>query len=83
MGNAVYDTPLGDAGYGITDTCHRRGCPAEIDRGLAHLCGDQPGRESEHGCGRWFCPDHLYGSWPSSRCGHCLAAREQALAASP
>jgi len=25
MGFAVYDTPLGDAGYGVDDVCHAAG----------------------------------------------------------
>jgi len=60
MGYARYDTPLGIAGYGVEDVCHEEGCSEEIDRGLAYLCGDEPGRESDHGCGRWFCSGHLY-----------------------
>ena len=83
MGNARYGTPLGDAGYDVVDTCHELNCAAEINRGLAHLCGDQPGRESEHGCGRWFCSGHLYSpvalGLPSSLgglCERCLDAAQ-------
>jgi hypothetical protein len=61
MGYACYETPLGDAGYGVEDTCHQDGCTESIDRGLAYLCGDQPGRPGEHGCGRWFCGENLFG----------------------
>ncbi len=80
MGYAVYSTPLGDAGYGVEDICHEEGCTEVIDRGVAYLCGDQPGRPSEHGCGRYFCGEHLYGGWPTGRCRACLevAKREQA-----
>jgi len=82
MGYAIYGTPLGDAGYGVEDICHQEGCSEEIDRGLECLCGDEPGRPSESGCGRWFCGEHLYGGWPQSRCRACLEAgddqREQA-----
>jgi len=74
MGYAVYSTPLGDAGYGVEDVCHREGCSEAINRGLEYLCGDQPGRPSEHGCGRWFCEADLHGGWLQSRCKHCLAA---------
>ena len=74
MGYAVYGTPLGDAGYGVADVCHEQGCSEEIDRGLAYLCGDEPGRTSECGCGRWFCEEHLYGGFPRGRCKRCLAA---------
>ena len=59
MGYAHYSTPHGMAGYGVADACHASGCSAEIDRGLAYLCGTDPGRESEHGCGWWFCDAHL------------------------
>ena len=64
MGYAIYETPLGDAGYGVEDVCHQEGCSEAIDRGLDYLCGDQPGRPSEHGCGRWFCHEHLYDALP-------------------
>lgn len=35
-------------------------CNAVIDRGLAFVCGDSPG-ETEFGCGRYFCGDHMKG----------------------
>lgn len=59
MGYASYETPLGEAGYAVEDVCNQEGCEVAIDRGLSYLCGDQPGRDSEHGCGRWFCGSHL------------------------
>lgn len=59
MGCAHYDTPLGPAGYAVADTCHEADCSAEIDRGLGYLCGSTPGGEGEHGCGKWFCDEHL------------------------
>jgi hypothetical protein len=60
MGYAHYGTPMGPAGYGITDVCFEDGCTAKIDRGLSYLCGMTPGRADEHGCGHWFCDAHLY-----------------------
>jgi hypothetical protein len=60
MGYASYATALGPGGYAHTDTCHQPECDAEIDRGLAYLCGPTPGSPSEVGCGRWFCAGHLY-----------------------
>jgi hypothetical protein len=60
MGYSRYDTPMGPAGYGVDDACHEPGCTAPIDRGLAHCCGDGPGRGDEDGCGRWFCERHLF-----------------------
>ena len=73
MGYAIYDTPLGDAGYGVVDTCHQEGCPEVIDRGVAYLCGDEPGQPSERGCGRWFCEGHLYGGYPLPARQYCRA----------
>ncbi len=61
MGWALYGTPMGDAGYAVEDVCHADGCDERIDRGLSYLCGDTPGRDSESGCGRWFCAEHLFG----------------------
>ncbi|MFE7580784.1 hypothetical protein ACFU5Y_04350 [Streptomyces gardneri] len=64
-----------EAGYAIEATCEEVGCDAEIDRGLAHLCGQQPGGD-EHGCGGYYCGSHLYGG-PSDQtgdlCGRCIA----------
>jgi hypothetical protein len=60
MGYAHYGTPMGPAGYGITDVCFEDGCTTKIDRGLSYLCGMTPGRADEHGCGYWFCDAHLY-----------------------
>lgn len=60
MGYASYGTPMGMAGYGVEDICNEESCAVEIDRGLAFLCGTTPGRPDEHGCGHWFCGDHLY-----------------------
>ena len=75
MGYAIYETPLGPAGYGVEDICHEEGCTEVIDRGVAYLCGDQPGYQSEYGCGRWFCGAHLYGGPEQSLGGHCRACR--------
>lgn len=72
MGYARYDTPLGPAGYAVTDTCHHDGCDMEIDRGLGHLCGDEPGCETEDSCGRWFCGGHLFYGPRGQRCEPCL-----------
>lgn len=79
MGYGSYDTPLGTAGYNVPDTCHAEDCTRKIDRGLSYLCGDQPGRDSEYGCGRWFCGHHLYYPGPdidvapgSGLCSTCI-----------
>lgn len=44
-------------GYGIVCKCHKRGCKARIDRGLAYVCGDMH-EGGEFGCGYYFCGDH-------------------------
>lgn len=48
-----------EAGYAVEATCEQKGCEAQIDRGLAHLCGQTPGGD-EHGCGGYFCGEHLF-----------------------
>ena len=63
MGYACYEIYRNgeqiEAGYGVEGTCNEPGCAAEIDRGLYHLCGNQPGGD-EYGCGGYYCGDHLY-----------------------
>jgi hypothetical protein len=49
-----------EAGYAVDTECEQDGCEAQIDRGLAHLCGAEPGGD-EYGCGGYFCGHHLYG----------------------
>lgn len=58
MGYAVYNLGGRWAGYGVPATCDKPDCGASIDRGLAYLCGEDPG--SEKGCGLYFCSDHRY-----------------------
>lgn len=75
MGYARYTTPLGEAGYGLEDVCHRDGCEEQIDRGLTYLCGERPGVAADGACGRWFCPDHLHVTpGGGQRCGACGGA---------
>lgn len=47
-----------DIGYGVPALCDHPACNARIDRGLAYVCGGNPYGE-EHGCGLFFCYDHL------------------------
>jgi len=47
-----------EVGYGVGATCDTAGCDAEIDRGLAYVCGGMHDGD-EHGCGRYFCGEHL------------------------
>lgn len=48
-----------DIGYGVPAWCDHPACEAEIDRGLAFVCGSSP-FGGEHGCGLYFCQDHLW-----------------------
>ena len=45
-------------GYGVPAYCDHPKCRAEIDRGLAYVCGYEP-YGGERGCGLFFCPEHL------------------------
>lgn len=47
-----------DVGYGVPATCDYPGCGSSIDRGLSYVCGSQP-YGGEHGCGLYFCEQHL------------------------
>lgn len=48
-----------DIGYSIEATCDHEGCTKDIDRGLAFVCGGMHGGD-DHGCGKYFCYEHLY-----------------------
>lgn len=47
-----------DVGYGVPCTCEHPDCNEQIDRGLAHVCGDMHDG-GDHGCGLYFCESHL------------------------
>lgn len=47
-----------DIGYGVPSICDHPECNAKIDRGLSYVCGAEP-YGGEHGCGLYFCTDHL------------------------
>jgi hypothetical protein len=75
-----YDTPMGPAGYLVTDVCANDVCQVLIDRGLFYLCGAKPGQESAFGCGRWFCGQHLFQITNDlALCDGCKAARIEEL----
>lgn len=64
-----------EAGYNVPATCEQPACSAQIDRGLAYLCGQTPGGD-EHGCGGYYCGSHLYMSLDDNvgdLCGECIA----------
>lgn len=48
-----------DIGYGVPAYCDHPGCMAKIDRGLSHVCGQEP-FGGERGCGLFFCEKHLH-----------------------
>lgn len=57
-----------DIGYGVPAFCDHPRCHAEIDRGLAYVCGGEP-YGGERGCGLYFCGEHLAAYAPlCSRC---------------
>jgi hypothetical protein len=47
-----------DIGYGVPAVCDYPGCEEAIDRGLGYVCGGEP-YGGEHGCGLYFCGEHL------------------------
>jgi hypothetical protein len=63
MGYAYYEIIRNgekiEAGYGVEAVCEEDGCDEKIDRGLAYLCGNEPGGD-EYGCGGYYCAHHLY-----------------------
>ncbi|RAJ70260.1 hypothetical protein K378_01425 [Streptomyces sp. Amel2xB2] len=78
MGYACYEIYRNgekiEAGYGVATACEEDGCTEQIDRGLAHLCGKDPGGD-EHGCGGYYCGQHLYGD---NQCTRCSAKADEA-----
>lgn len=60
-------------GYGVPAYCDHPKCNAEIDRGLAYVCGGQEVYGGEHGCGLFFCDKHrsYYSDKRSSHCSRC------------
>jgi hypothetical protein len=46
-------------GYSVQTVCEHPECSAQIDRGLAYLCGQMHGQDDDTGCGHYFCGEHL------------------------
>lgn len=64
-----------DIGYGVPAFCDHPGCDAEIDRGLAHVCGGDP-YGGDRGCGLYFCGSHLSADAKYKQvCNRCLRYR--------
>jgi len=61
-------------GYAIEAECDHKDCDAQIDRGLAYVCGGMHDG-GEHGCGGYFCYYHLViGLCPDGQlCVECAA----------
>lgn len=76
MGYASYEITRNgqtiQAGYAIETTCEKDGCDEKTDRGLGNLCGQTPGGD-EHGCGGYFCGQHLL---DDNRCERCAATAD-------
>lgn len=73
MGYQVYEHQGRDCGYGVPAECDHPDCRTEIDRGVSYLCGGEPGG-GEHGCGLFFCNDHLNFASPLAPllCDRCI-----------
>lgn len=63
-------------GYAVEATCDIDGCDEKIDRGLAYVCGGMHDGD-EHGCGDYFCAEHLFFGGPAQLCAECLATWER------
>lgn len=75
MGYASYTIRGGrhdgeEGGYAVDTSCDRPGCHADIDRGLAYLCGPKPGG-GEDSCGGYFCDHDLFMTPVGQRCEEC------------
>jgi hypothetical protein len=65
-------------GYLFDAECDFPGCKEKIDRGLAYVCGDMHGG-GEYGCGKYFCPRHLYYTKYGQLCKECIDKIERNL----
>jgi len=63
-----------DIGYGVPATCDYPRCGEAIDRGLGYVCGGEP-YGGEHGCGLYFCGEHLLLGGPRQQCERCAEGR--------
>ena len=57
-------------GYGVRAVCDEPGCKKKIHRGLDYVCGGMHDGD-EHGCGDYFCYDHLLVSDVGQLCKKC------------
>lgn len=55
-----FDSDLGrDIGYGVPAPCDHPECAKIIHRGMDYVCGGEP-YGGDHGCGLYFCGEHLW-----------------------
>lgn len=79
-----------DIGYGVPAWCDHPDCAEVIHRGLDFKCGHEPEGRNPHGCGLYFCPEHLgwgydaegndlvdeHGNPYMQRCDRCIDRRK-------
>lgn len=60
-----------EVGYSVHAECDQDGCDVHIDRGIAYCCGGMHDG-GDHGCGGYFCGDHLFHAAPAAQvCTEC------------
>ena len=64
-----------DIGYGVPAYCDHPGCNKQIDRGLSYVCGGDP-YGGEHGCGLYFCSEHLFIGGFAQQCKRCYEGKK-------
>lgn len=82
MGYAYYEIVRNgekiEAGYGVEAMCDKPDCVEKISRGLDALCGETPGGD-EHGCGGYFCDEHLYMAPDGQNGWRCFLCRDRGV----
>lgn len=67
-----------EAGYTVEAMCDKPDCTRKINRGTGALCGEYPGGD-EHGCGGYFCDEHIYMA-PEEQLGYrCFLCRNNVI----
>lgn len=70
-----YNNTIGKwMGYGYDGVCSEPGCNKVIDHGLSYVCGGMH-EGGEHGCGDYFCEEHLEYHWCGSG-GECKLCKK-------
>ena len=68
-----------EVGYGVEAGCDEPGCDEKIDRGLGYCCGGMHDG-GDHGCGEYFCSDHLFLGVSTFLCRRCIDRWERRCA---